>query len=208
MKTVIALSGGMDSVTLLYDLLSQGHQVFPIFFDYGQKHKHKEWPLAEYHAAQNGLILRKTEAFFFYQIPSALTSDDVAIPTGHYESLEMKKNVVPGRNMLFATLMAIHACRVGASGIALAAHAGDYAVYADCREDFFNPLKETIRIATEGHVHRVLTPYLHIRKKEIVAIGKSLNVDYSKTWSCYQGGSKPCGKCGACVERMEVLGDV
>lgn len=208
MKTVIALSGGMDSVTLLYDLLARGQHVFPVFFDYGQRHLYKEAACANYHAKRNGLVLSHLSATYFEGFDSALVNTSVDIPKGHYESPEMKKNVVPGRNMLFATLMAIVACRVGASAIAIAAHAGDYAVYADCRGDFLNSLKDTIRMATDGNVWGIDAPYLHMRKKEIVAIGKSLNIDYSRTWSCYLGGPAPCGKCGACVERMEVLGDV
>jgi 7-cyano-7-deazaguanine synthase len=208
MKTVLALSGGMDSVTLLYDLLSQGHQVFPVFFDYGQKHRDSERYFARYHADKSGLVLQHVEAKYFWDIDSALTSSVVKVPEGHYESPVMSKNVVPGRNLLFGTLMAIHACRVGASGMAIAAHAGDYAVYTDCREDFLQLLKDAIRTSTGGNVWRVESPYLHIRKKEIVERGLQLGIDYSTTWSCYVGGRTPCGKCGACVERMEILGNV
>jgi 7-cyano-7-deazaguanine synthase len=208
MKTVIALSGGMDSVTLLYDLLARGQQLFPVFFDYGQRHCRKEKECADHHARKNGLILECVSAKYFAGMDSALVNNGVKVPQGHYESPEMGKNVVPGRNLLFATLMAIHACRVGASGIAIAAHAGDYAVYADCRPDFLEALKNTLRTATGGHVHRVDTPYINMRKREIVEIGNTLNVDYASTWSCYVGEYSPCRLCGACVERMEVLGDV
>jgi 7-cyano-7-deazaguanine synthase len=208
MKTVLALSGGMDSVTLLYDLLSQGHQVFPVFFDYGQKHKDSERYFARYHADKSGLVLQHVEAKYFWDIDSALTSSVVKVPEGHYESPAMSKNVVPGRNLLFGTLMAIHACRVGASGIAIAAHAGDYAVYADCRGAFLTTLKCAIRISTDDKVNRIESPYLEVRKQEIVKRGLELGIDYSTTWSCYAGGRTPCGKCGACVERMEILGNV
>lgn len=208
MRVVMGLSGGMDSVTLLYDLLEQGHHVFPVFFDYGQKHLYRERAAADWHCSRLGIMLTCWSARYFSNTPSALTDAQIAIPTGHYEDPAMRANVVSGRNLLFCSLLAVKAAQVNAPAIAIAAHQGDAAIYPDCRVAFMRSLAETIRHSTDGQINRILAPYLDHRKDHIVAIGRSLNVDYSQTYSCYAGGSTPCGKCGACVERQEVLGDV
>ena len=93
---------------------------------------------------------------------------------------------------------------VGAEGLVIAAHGGDYAIYPDCREDFMRAMGNAMRHGTYAGV-QLLRPFIAMRKEEIVAEGARLGVDFSRTWSCYKGGAVHCGKCGTCVERREAF---
>jgi len=95
---------------------------------------------------------------------------------------------------------------VGASGVVIAAHAGDHAIYPDCRESFMAPMSEAILQGTYAKVE-VIRPFITMTKTEIASRGAELGVDFSATWSCYKGGEIHCGTCGTCVERKEAFGD-
>ena len=93
---------------------------------------------------------------------------------------------------------------IGATGIVIAAHAGDHAIYPDCRPGFIRSMGEAIAAGTYEDI-QILCPFLNQNKGDIVRAGAELGVDYSKTWSCYCGGDLHCGKCGTCVERREAF---
>jgi len=203
-KAVILLSGGIDSTTLLYDLVSQGYKVFPISFYYGQKH---DIEVANALATCTKLKLSceviKLEALRAVA-PSALTRSDREVPNGHYTDEVMKKTVVPNRNMVLISLATSYAIGIGAAAVFYAAHGGDHAIYPDCRPEFLIALNKAIKLCDYERIC-LEAPYMYWRKADIVKRGIELGVDYSLTWSCYKGRHYPCGTCGTCVERLEAF---
>lgn len=214
MKTVLVYSGGMDSTTLLYKLLDEGEEVLCLSFNYGQRHK------KELNAARKICgILKKNDKklrgkFVGHKIVdittvknlmagSALTSR-IKVPEGHYKSKTMRATVVPNRNMIFLALAIAAAVSEKFDRIAIAVHAGDHAIYPDCRPEFIKSMNAASKIANYKSV-KIYTPFLKITKREIAKIGKRLGVPYELTWTCYKGLKNPCGKCGACRERQEAL---
>ena len=116
----------------------------------------------------------------------------------------MKQTVVPFRNGILLAIAGGFAESCGASGVLIAAHAGDHAIYPDCREEFMRALGEAIRLGTYAQVE-LLRPFIHMSKAEIASRGAQLGVDFSRTWSCYVGAHQHCGECGTCVERREAF---
>ena len=205
MKTVVLVSGGMDSVVALYDAMEQHEVVAGISFDYGSKHNHREIPFAEYHCRQLKIPHQTIPLGFMNDcFDSHLLKAGGDIPEGHYESENMKQTVVPFRNGIMLSIAAGFAESQGAEAVTIAAHSGDHAIYPDCRSEFMDPMSEAIAAGTYEKI-QLLRPFVDIRKEDIATRGKELNVDFSQTWSCYKGGKVHCGKCGTCVERKEAF---
>lgn len=205
MKVIVLVSGGMDSVTALHDA-SRTHEVLlGLSFNYGSKHNARELPFAVEHCAALGIPHRIVALDFvneLFQSDLLLSGGD--IPDGHYEAENMKQTVVPFRNGIMLAIAAGVAESFGAAGVVIAAHSGDHAIYPDCREDFMAPMAAAITAGTYADV-AVLRPFIDLRKEDIAALGRTLGVDYGRTWSCYKGGSIHCGNCGTCVERKEAF---
>ena len=204
-EVVVLLSGGMDSVTALYHAASTGEVAAALSFDYGSKHAARELPEAAWHAARLGVrhvVLPLT--FMASHFASALLQGGGEIPLGHYEEESMKQTVVPFRNGILLSIAGGFAESLGAGGVLIAAHAGDHAVYPDCRESFMLALGEAIRLGTYAQVE-LLRPFIHMSKSQIAARGAELGVDFARTWSCYVGAQLHCGACGTCVERREAF---
>ncbi len=204
-KSLIILSGGMDSVTLLYD--KKDEIAVAVTFDYGSNHNKREEEFAKYHCEKLGIehiIIPLT--FIHDYFKSSLLEGASAIPDGHYEDDTMKSTVVPFRNGIMLSV----ACGLAESRelekVLIANHFGDHAIYPDCRKGFIDAISEAMRNGTYKGI-TIDAPYTTITKTDIAKIGKSLGIDYSKTYSCYKGGEKHCGKCGTCVERKEALRD-
>lgn len=204
MKAVVVLSGGLDSTTLLYDVIAQGYEVSAISFNYGQKHN-KELTFAAQTCKKLGVPHKIADLSVLNDLaPSALTRDDIDIPEGEYDDEVMKVTVVPNRNMVLLSLATSYAISFGAEKLFYGAHAGDHTIYPDCRKEFIDSMTESIKLCDWANV-KLEAPYWDIDKGDIAIKGKELNVDYSLTWTCYVGGEKACGKCGACVERLEAF---
>lgn len=199
---LLILSGGMDSVTLLYE--KQEEIGMAISFAYGSNHSKNELNCAEYHCQKLGIPHKVVHLDFMKDFGSALTSGADAIPEGHYAEESMKSTVVPFRNGIMLSVAAGYAESNGFTSLMLASHFGDHAIYPDCRADFSEAISKAISLGTYANI-KVEAPYSHLTKDKIALIGKGLGVDYSKTWSCYKGGEKHCGKCGTCVERKEAF---
>lgn len=204
-KSLIILSGGMDSVTLLYD--RKDEIAVAVTFDYGSNHNKREEEFAKYHCEKLGIEHIITPLTFIHDyFKSSLLEGASAIPDGHYEDETMKSTVVPFRNGIMLSV----ACGIAESRelekVLIANHFGDHAIYPDCRKGFIDAMSEAMRNGTYKGI-TIDAPYTNITKTDIAKIGKSLGIDYSKTYSCYKGGEKHCGKCGTCVERKEALRD-
>jgi len=205
-KAVIILSGGMDSTTLLYDIISQGYAVHALSVNYNQKHS-KELEFA----AKTCQKLKVPHKIIDLSVlgkellcNNALTSEKINIPHGNYNEENMKLTVVPNRNMILLSLAVGYAITLGANRVFYGAHAGDHPIYPDCRKEFVEAMQEAVNLADWKPI-KLEAPYLKLNKGDIAMKGKELGVDYSLTWSCYEGGAMACGKCGACRERIEAF---
>lgn len=203
--SVIILSGGMDSVTLLYN--RKNDIALAITFDYGSNHNQREAEYAAYHCKELGVehIIIPLQFIHSYFKSSLLEGAD-AVPEGHYAAENMKSTVVPFRNGIMLAIACGIAESRGLHQVMIANHAGDHSIYPDCRATFIESMSEAMAYGTYEHV-KVCAPYTHLTKGQIAAIGKKIGLDYSKTYSCYKGGEKHCGKCGTCVERKEALAE-
>jgi 7-cyano-7-deazaguanine synthase len=205
MKVVVLCSGGMDSVTALHLAAREHTVVAAISFDYGAKHSARELPMAAAQAALLGVRHEVVNLDFANRLfASALLQSGGEIPEGHYAADNMKQTVVPFRNAVFLSIACGFAESCEAEGLVIAAHGGDHAIYPDCREDFMAAMGDAMRLGTYAGV-RLLRPFITMDKAAIASEGARLGVDYARTWSCYKGGARHCGRCGTCVERREAF---
>jgi 7-cyano-7-deazaguanine synthase len=204
---VVAFSGGLDSATLAYALAADDWSLITLSVDYGQRHR-RELNAAAKLSAFVGATHRTVRLEGLELPGSSLTDDSVGVPDGHYTDESMKATVVPNRNAVLLDLCVAIAVAEHADAVACAVHAGDHAIYPDCRPEFIAAFQHQARLANEGFIaddFEVLTPFLHRTKAEIVRLGGQLVVPFADTWSCYRGGDRHCGRCGTCVERREAF---
>ena len=200
---LIVLSGGMDSVTLLYEY--QDSLALAVSFDYGSKHNARELPYARLHCERLGIEhLTIPLSFIGQYFRSALLEGGGAIPKGSYDEENMAATVVPFRNGIMLSIAAGLAESRGLTKVYLANHFGDHAIYPDCRASFIRPMHEAILQGTSNAVE-VTAPYTDISKGDIARHGKLLGINYAETWSCYEGGDLQCGSCSTCIERREAM---
>lgn len=209
--TVAIVSGGMDSVTLAYDLRREGPDegLLLLSFDYGQRHR-KELGMAaraaqDLHAEHITIDLSVLGA----HLTSALTDDSIAVPDGHYAAPTMAATVVPNRNAIMLSIATGLAVARGAYRVVTGVHAGDHFIYPDCRPEFVDAMNDAMKLANAGFAcgdFSVQAPYVRKSKADIAAIGARLGVPFAwGTWSCYKGGDIHCGTCGTCTERIEAF---
>ncbi len=200
---LIVLSGGMDSVTMLHEYKSS--IALAVNFTYGSNHNARELECARWNCEQLGIELVVIDLAFMGQyFESSLLSGADAIPEGHYEDENMRSTVVPFRNGIMLSVAAGLAESRGLKAVMIANHAGDHAIYPDCRPAFIKAMGQAIAEGTYEHLE-LRAPYTLLTKSQIAERGKRLGVDYAHTYSCYKGREKHCGKCGTCVERKEAL---
>lgn len=200
---VIIVSGGMDSITLLYD--KKDEIALGVSFDYGSNHNAREIPFAELHCKRLNIPHITINLDFIHQyFRSSLLEGDQAIPEGNYDAENMKSTVVPFRNGIMLSIATGIAESNGLKRVMIANHSGDHTIYPDCRPEFIKAIDQATVAGTFAHI-RVAAPYTDISKADIARIGKRLGINYAETWSCYKGGKKQCGKCGTCRERKEAL---
>lgn len=200
--SVIILSGGMDSVTLLHNYKEQ--IALAVTFNYGSNHAQREIACAAENCKELGIEHLVIPLDFMHQyFHSSLLQGGEAIPEGHYTAENMKSTVVPFRNGIMLAIAAGIAESRGLHNVMIANHAGDHTIYPDCRPEFIIAMNDAIISGSNGV--KLFAPYTNITKTDICALGARIGVDYSKTYSCYKGGEKHCGKCGTCVERKEAF---
>lgn len=203
--SIIVLSGGMDSVTLLHQ--EKERIALAVTFDYGSNHNARETECAAWQCALLGIEhLVIPLDFMGKYFKSSLLEGADSIPEGHYASENMKSTVVPFRNGIMLAVACGLAESRGLSHVMIANHFGDHEIYPDCRKGFVDAMDKAMREGTYAGIG-IMAPFTSISKTEIAKIGTGLGVDYSHTYSCYKGGEKHCGVCGTCVERKEAFRD-
>ena len=202
-NSLIALSGGVDSTTLLYEYREE--VACAVGFDYGSKHNARELAAAKAicHELEIPYLIIPL-AFIGEYFRSDLLLSGGEMQLGDYSEENMSSTVVPFRNGIMLSILAGLAESRDLQQVLIANHFGDHAIYPDCRESFVKPMGEAITAGTSNGV-KLVAPYTALTKAEIVARGTRLGVPYGKTYSCYQGGERHCGRCGTCRERHDAF---
>jgi 7-cyano-7-deazaguanine synthase len=201
---LVLLSGGLDSTTALATTHATHTNVQALFINYGQRHirerQSSQAVANHYNTPWTELDLRAYGA----SVTSALTTPGLGVPHGHYTAETMAATVVPNRNATMLSAAAGIAASRGLATVVTAVHAGDHAIYPDCRPEFITALSTATEL---GCGVTITAPFVHTTKTDIAREGAALNTPYDLTWSCYEGGDTHCGRCGTCVERAEAFHD-
>ncbi|MCX5692943.1 MAG: 7-cyano-7-deazaguanine synthase QueC [Candidatus Omnitrophica bacterium] len=202
-KAVVLLSGGMDSAVTLFIAKKNGYKASCLTFDYGQRHK-KEILFAKKIAES----AKSTCVILKISLPwkkSALLDKNIKVPENRKFSGRdnIPPTYVPARNTIFLSFGLSYAEAIGAKAVFIGANAIDFSGYPDCRPEYYRKFNELFKKATKARGIKIVVPLLHKTKEDIVRLGAGLGVDFNLTWSCYKGGSKPCGVCDACRLRAK-----
>ena len=222
-RSVMALSGGMDSTSLLLRILAEGSKVTCLSYDYGQKHsielnrarENIAYLSKKGHKVEHELLDLKSA---MGAINSALTSEEIEVPEGHYQSEQMKQTVVPNRNAIFASILYGHALSISNSEdcevrVSLGVHSGDHEIYPDCRPEFYESLEKSFSIGNWGS-YRISfhLPYISGNKTSILidalksceSLGSDFDTIMANTNTSYYPDKygRSSGKTGADVERV------
>ncbi len=201
--TLIVLSGGMDSTTMLYEY--KDAIALAVHFNYGAPQNIRESDYARENCRRLGIeFIEIPLEFMGRYFESSLLEGGDAIPSGDYDEANMRSTVVPFRNGIMLSIAAGLAESRGLQAVMIANHSGDHAIYPDCRPAFVEAMGAAISAGTYKNI-RLLAPYTNLSKAEIARRGASLGVDYSLTYSCYRGGPVHCGTCTTCNERRQAL---
>ena len=205
-KAVVLLSGGLDSATTLYAARGQGYRLRALICDYGQRHKKEV-------AAAKRIARRARVPFDVIRIKlpwkgSALLDKKIRVPqASRRRGTGIPATYVPARNIIFLSLALSCAEAWGARCVFIGANAIDYSGYPDCRPAFYRAFALAARRGTKagvsGRAVAIKTPLLRLTKAEIIKKGRRLGVPYALTWSCYKGGTRPCGACDSCRLRAK-----
>jgi|SRR3989304_5833255 len=212
-KAVVLLSGGLDSAVTSWIVKSEGFEIWPISFAYGQRHMQKELTCANLLASRltsNSHLVLDTPLKYLVGSLSSLFLDSSLTPRTEETSDTIPDTWVPQRNMLFLTLAFAYAERVEAEAVFGGFNAVDYSGYPDCRVEFLTSAETTLNLARKRFVeekHRIhlRAPLLAYSKETIVKRGMDLGVPFELTYSCYYGKEKACGRCDSCRIRLEAF---
>jgi len=190
-KSVILLSGGIDSSTALAVAKSEGHELYALSFDYGQRHK-RELDSSKMVAAALGVKRHLVISFDLREIGGSALTSDMAVPKGREEltGKHIPVTYVPARNTIFLSFALSWAEVLEAQNIFIGANAVDYSGYPDCRPEYLAAFETAANLATkvsvEGRIRfKIKAPLISMKKAEIIRKGVELGLDYSLTWSCY-----------------------
>jgi len=203
-NAVILLSGGLDSAVTLYYAKNRGYKLTAAIFDYNQRHR-KEINCAKRIARLNGLKCYVIKIRLNWT-KSSLTNKRIKVSLNRsLTSKDIPFTYVSGRNIIFLSYAASLAESIGARTIFIGAHIQDYSGYPDCRPEFLRAFEQALGEGLKNKGVRIIAPLLSKSKKEIIQLGLRLKVPFEHTWSCYQGGSKPCSRCDSCRFRISAF---
>lgn len=210
--SVVLLSGGMDSATCLALAARDRPPVHAVTVLYGQRHEREiasARALARRFGAAEHVVLRLPIGGL---LPSALTRTEIPIPHRAAARGRIPATYVPARNTILLSIALGYAESHGLGAIYLGANAIDYSGYPDCRPEYLRAFERLAGLATRAAVERgervrILAPLLRRSKADIVRLGEQLGVPWGLTWSCYEGGRTPCGRCASCRLRAKGFRD-
>jgi len=208
-KAIVLFSGGLDSTTLLYYVKNKGYNPVCLIFDYGQRHK------KEIIQAKKIAELTNSEYYVikFKLNWSGSSLIDLKRKVPFHKISEIGKNrslpstYVHGRNTIFLSFAVSLAEAKNIKDIFIGANEVDFSGYPDCRKEYFSAWGKLLSSLGLKNKINIIAPFLKMSKKEIICLGMKLKVPYNLTWSCYVGGSKPCGKCDSCILRRKGFRD-
>ena len=212
-KSVVLLSGGLDSSIALHVAKRESEEVYALSIRYGQQHE-KELACARWQANSAGVAAHhEVELLLSSWGGSSLTDSRFTIEHGDVHRLETPNTYVPARNMVFVSVAASLAEAVGATAIYLGVSEADYSGYVDCRSDFIAAMEKAVNAGTErkstgGALIHLETPFLHMRKADEIRLALAMGVELQHTWTCYFGGETPCGECDSCMLRARAFEEV
>ena len=209
-KAVCLISGGLDSCTTAHIAKKEGHEIYAISFNYGQRHK------KEIESAKNiaNSVNAKSHIVFDIDLSkfggSSLTDLDLK-PDKDRNLDEIGKDIpstyVPARNTVFLSIALAYAETINADSIFIGATATDYSGYPDCRSEYIEAFQKMANLATkrgdEGKTIKIKAPLINMTKTDIIKKGLDLKAPLEKTWSCYIGNEKACGRCDSCLLRLK-----
>ena len=201
MKAVCLISGGMDSATLAYLARSRGYELFCLHFNYGQRTERRERQSAEMIAGLLGAreFLEIDLAYLSRFGGSSLTDHRMTVDRHRQERAGVPNTYVPFRNANLLSIATSFAEARSADAIFIGVQSQDYSGYPDCRPRFIEAFQQLVDIGTRDETRiTIMAPFLEMTKRDILALGLTLNVPYEHTWSCYQNEERACGVCGAC----------
>lgn len=208
-KAVALISGGLDSATAAAIARAEGNELYALSFDYGQRHI-REIESAKAIAKSLGAADHLIVKFDLRKIGKSALTDNIDVPLDR-PTKEMSAGIpityVPARNTIFLAFALSYAESVGAFDIYIGVTQVDYSGYPDCRLEFVHAFEQVANLGTKAGVEgpgrfRIHTPLIDINKAETIKRGLELGIDYSLTWSCYQGGELACGRCDSCKLRL------
>ena len=199
-KAIVLFSSGLDSTTVLYYAMSKGYECHCLIFDYGQKHS-KEVNNAKNFARSLKLNYHVVKTSIPWDT-SSLINKNKKIPE-HKQIKEgfVPSTYVPGRNTIFLSYAISYAETIKAKKIFLGINAVDFSSYPDCTPQYLKSMQQVMKALNNGI--EICAPIEKYSKAQIIKLGTKLNVPYEKTWSCYNGKNKPCGKCDSCKLRAK-----
>ena len=210
-RAVVLLSGGLDSATVLAEAAASGFEPYALTVEYGQRHQ-AEIDAARRVAKSVGVVKHVTTALDLRTFGGSALTDDIDVPKDTPPS-EIGKDIpatyVPARNTIFLSLALAWAETLDANHIFIGVNALDYSGYPDCRPEFIEAFEKLAAVATKAGVTgspiRIHTPLIQMTKREIIARGIELGVDYGLTLSCYDPtiDGAACGRCDACALRRK-----
>jgi len=203
-RGVILLSGGLDSAVTLYFAKNKGYKLSGLIFDYGQRHR-KEIACAKKIAQLNKIDYRLIKCDLSW-VKSSLVDKNIKVSLkGSLKSKDLPLTYVSGRNIIFLSYAASLAETIKAKAIFIGAHIQDYSGYPDCRPNFLNGFQKALNLGLRDKGLKIIAPLLNKSKKDIIAMGIKLKVQFEHTWSCYQGGKTPCLSCDSCRFRISAF---
>jgi 7-cyano-7-deazaguanine synthase len=204
-SAVILLSGGMDSGVMLAWARPRFSHLHALSFDYGSKHAAKELIMAQHLAEVYGAFFTKVELPFVNTLfSSSLLQSGEEIPNGPYIADSISSTVVPFRNGIMLSVAVGYAETHQIPIVLIASHSGDHPIYPDCTLEFTEAMSQAASLGTFAGV-KVDAPFAGFDKKQIAGIGRDLDFDFTRTWSCYKGLEVHCGACATCLERKYAL---
>lgn len=204
-KAIVLFSSGLDSTTVLYYAISKGYECHCLIFDYGQKHS-KEVSNAKNFAKNLKLKFHVVKTSIPWDT-SSLINKDKKIPKHQIiKKGFIPSTYVPGRNTIFLAYAISYAETIKAKKIFLGINAVDFSSYPDCTAQYLKSMQQVMKSLNNGI--KICAPIAKYSKAQIIKLGTKIKVPYEKTWSCYVGSKKPCGKCDSCKLRAKGFKEV